>query len=145
MKYTYLKKGILAVLCTAGLLACSKMNDLHDEYLQRGETIYVGKPDSLRTFAGHERILLRYWSSDPKATQMTVYWNLRTDSVVFTIPSHAATDSIDVFIPDLPEYNDSFEAVSRSADGSKRSTAHPFSAASYGPFFQSILTNRVTN
>ena len=145
MKFTYLKNVALIFLCATGLLACSKMNDLHDEYLQRGETIYIGKPDSLKTFAGRERILLRYWSSDPKAVQMTLYWNLRTDSVTFAIPPHAATDSIDVWIPDLAEYNYSFEAVSRNADGSKRSIAYPFSAGAYGPLFQSSLTNRLTD
>jgi hypothetical protein len=113
-------------------------------YLQRGETIYIGKLDSLKTFAGKERILLRYWSSDPKAVQLTLYWNLRTDSMTLSIPSHAANDSVDVWLPNLPEYSYSFEAVSRNAEGTKRSIAYPFTASSYGDLFQASLTNRLS-
>jgi hypothetical protein len=64
--------------------------------------------------------------------------------MTLSIPSHAANDSVDVWLPNLPEYSYSFEAVSRNAEGTKRSIAYPFTASSYGDLFQASLTNRLS-
>jgi len=45
------------ILATAG---CEKMNDKHKPWLENGEIIYIGKVDSLESFAGNERILFQY-------------------------------------------------------------------------------------
>lgn len=138
------KKGIyfFCIIFFAFIASCSKMNDLHDVYLRRGETIYVGKPDSVIFFAGKKRVKLRYWESDPKAAKLAVYWLSRTDSIILDIPPHLAKDSVEVIIPNLPEYSYSFELITMNKDYKNRSVPFQSSGNSYGDNFQSNLTNR---
>lgn len=141
-RYMYTPMLLLIVLMVA-FSSCSKMNDLHDEYLQRGETIYVGKPDSVEVFAGKERVKFRYWLSDPKAEKLIVYWLSRTDSIVIDVPSHERNDSVEFIIPDLPEYNYSFELFTTNKDFGNRSISFQTSGSAYGERFQASLLNRV--
>lgn len=143
MKPNYIYKLVnLCVVLFVLLSSCSKMNDMHDEYLRRGETIYVGKPDSVIVFAGKERVKFRYWISDPKAAKLAVYWLSRTDSVIVDIPAHLAKDPIELIIPNLPEYNYSFELVTMNKDFKNRSVTFPINGSTYGAKFQSTLINR---
>src|SRR5690554_2206975 len=84
-KYEFFSFLAVCIFTVSVLSSCSKMNDLHDEYLKRGEQIYVGQPDSAKIFPGNERALLRYWTSDPKASKLLVYWNARQDSLLLDI------------------------------------------------------------
>lgn len=143
MKPNYIYKLVnLCIVLFVLLSSCSKMNDMHDQYLQRGETIYVGKPDSVKVLAGKERVKIRYWSSDPKAVKLAVYWLSRTDSVIVDIPAHSAKDPLELIIPNLPEYNYSFELVTMNKDLKNRSVTFPVSGSSYGTKFQATLINR---
>lgn len=141
--YIYKMAYLLYIVFFCILASCLKMNDLHDIYLRRGETIYVGKPDSVIFFAGRERVKLRYWESDPKATKLAIYWLSRTDSIILDIPSHLAKDSVEVIIPNLPEYGYSFDLVTMNKDYGNRSVPLQSSGNTYGDNFQSLLTNRV--
>ena len=38
------------------LIACDDMNCLHEEYLKKGEIIYTGVIDSLKTYPGNNRV-----------------------------------------------------------------------------------------
>ena len=136
------KVYIFCIVLFGFLASCSKMNDLHDIYLRRGETIYVGKPDSVMIFAGKKRVKLRYWQSDSKATKLVIYWLSRTDSILFDIPYHLPKDSVEVIIPNLPEYSYTFDLVTMNKDLGNRSVALHSSGNTYGDNFQSILTNR---
>ncbi len=143
MKSNYIYKLVnLCIVLFVFLSSCSKMNDLHDEYLQRGETIYVGKPDSVKVFAGKERVKLRFWISDPKAVKLAVYWLSRTDSVIFNIPAHLAKDSMELILPNMPEYNYSFELVTMNKDFKNRSVTLQTYGSSFGSVFQSSMVNR---
>lgn len=133
----------LATIALFSLGACSKMDDLHDPYLKRGETIYVGKPDSLKIFAGKDRVKLRYWISDPKSAKMTVYWLSRRDSVVIDIPPHSAKDSLEYIISNLPEYTHSFEFVTSNKNFENKSVTFQAPGTAYGDNFQSSLSNRI--
>lgn len=144
MKPNYINKLVpLSIVFIVFLSSCSKMNDLHDEYLRRGETIYVGKPDSVKILAGKKRVKVRYWSSDPKATKLAVYWLSRTDSVIVDIPAHSAKDSLEFIIPNLPEYNYSFELVTMNNQFKNRSVTFQASGSSFGERFQSTLSDRL--
>ncbi|MCX6220247.1 MAG: DUF4998 domain-containing protein [Bacteroidia bacterium] len=144
MKSNYIYRLVnICIVIFVFLSSCSKMNDLHDKYLQRGETLYVGKPDSVKVLAGRERIKIRFWSSDPKAVKLAVYWLSRSDSAIFDIPPHLAKDSVEIIIPNLPESNYSFELVTMNKDFKNRSVTFQASGSSFGDRFQASLTNRV--
>ncbi|WP_423126856.1 DUF4998 domain-containing protein [Gaoshiqia sp. Z1-71] len=77
---------------------CSKMNDLHSEFLKGGERVYIGKVDSLKTFAGDERIKLQFWASDPRVKSLVFYWIPGNDSLIVDIDKTSSGDSYEVFI-----------------------------------------------
>jgi len=135
----------LCIVFLVLLSSCSKMNDIQDKYLKRGETIYVGKPDSVKILAGKGRVKIRYWVSDPKAAKLAVYWLSRTDSVIIDIPAHLANDSMEFIIPNLPEYNYTFELVTMNKDFKNRSVTLQKSGSSYGAMYQSTLVDRAVS
>jgi hypothetical protein len=143
MQVKQLHTAIYLFMATLLAAACSKMNDPHDPYLKRGETIYVGRVDSARVLAGNGRVLLRYWTSDPKAKRMVVYWNSRTDSTVLDIPTKLRSDSVDVIIAELGEFNYLFEMVTMTKELANRSIVFQKGGAAYGGRFQASLTERV--
>lgn len=138
MKHRIMDKSYYLVLVYAlvSLFACSDMNDLHDKYLRKGETIYVGRPDSVKVFSGRDRVLMRYWSSDPKAKKMMVYWQLRSDSILVSIPTR---DSVDLLINNLPESSYNFELVTMKEDLTCRSIPFQINANTYGKRYQSSI------
>ena len=132
----------LLVIAFVMLIGCTEMNDVHSVYLQRGETIYVGKPDSAEARPGNGRMQLRFWSSDMKAVKMVVYWRSGTDSVIVDIPKHLPTESLDLVIPNLAESNYTFELVTMNQDLRNRSVPFQVSGTVYGELFQSALLDR---
>ncbi|MBY5956932.1 DUF4998 domain-containing protein [Membranicola marinus] len=141
MKYVIISISVLSFLFSS----CTKMNDLHDVYLKRGEKIYVGKLDSAYIFPGKERVKLRFWPSDPRATKMVIYWQSRSDSMLVDITPEIVGDSSDVIIKSLPEYDHIFEVVTMNNDFSNRSIPYTVTGSVYGERYQSITANRVIN
>ena len=61
--------------------SCSKMNDLHDPYLNEGEIIYAAKVDSVAPGAGNKRIQLQMFVISQRIETMRIYWNDYKDSL----------------------------------------------------------------
>ncbi len=141
LKYLYhLIYSFVAVLVITS--SCSDMNALHDVYLKRGETIYTGRVDSARVFAGKNRVLLRYWSSDIKAANLLVYWLSRTDSVLLSIPEKLANNPVDVYISELPEGSLYFELFTLNKNLKNRSIDYNIGGNVYGDKYQETLLDR---
>ena len=136
-----MKKLIYLLLSILFIGSCTKMNDKHDEFLSKGETVYIGKVDSMRTFPGNERIMFRYWLSDPRAKSITAYWGTNNDSAVFVVPPHQPVDSFDIQINAVDEGNYSFQWISRDEH---RNKSIPFEIISsvYGERYNNRLINR---
>lgn len=61
------------------------MNAIHDEYLKRGETIYIGAVDSLKSNPGNNRVRLKWqMNADPRIKDLIICWNNKKDSDYFT-------------------------------------------------------------
>lgn len=118
------------------------MNDLHDVYLKRGEKIYVGKVDSAYIFPGKERVKLRYWPSDPRATKMIIYWQSRSDSMILDIAPELVGDSSDVILTSLPEYDHIFEVVTMNNEFRNKSIPYTVTGSVYGDRYQGVTANR---
>lgn len=147
MKTNYMmccQRYIYAAVALLFIAGCSKMNDLHDVYLRRGETLYVGKPDSVQVLPGRERVKLRYWVSDPKAEKLVVYWRSRTDSIVADIPPRSSTgDTLELIIDGLAENQHSFTLHTMNKNSQHRSVAQQAGGMVYGEQFQNGLLNRL--
>ncbi|WP_270090462.1 DUF4998 domain-containing protein [Sphingobacterium sp. SYP-B4668] len=142
-KFSYI--SILILMGGIGLGACSKMNDLHDVYLKKGEQIYVGQPDSVKAYSGDGRVLIKYWNSDPKSKKITIYWNTRHDSVLLDIPAKDRKDAVEVWIDNLEEKNYSFELITMNANFQHRSIPLEINTKIFGVNFQESIQNRKLN
>ncbi len=77
--YNQMKTYIIA-LAALFVYSCSKMNDLHDGYLEEGEIIYAAKVDSVGIKSGNERIQLDLVIASQRVEKVRVYWDEYTDS-----------------------------------------------------------------
>lgn len=119
---------IIAIFISGCILylgtGCSKMNDLHDVFLKDGERLYLGKIDSAHTFPGNERVLIRYWVSDPRIKSVLFSWVPMDDSVKINVERTTMdTDSFDVVIggqdgiKSISEGNYVFKIATSNNDG----------------------------
>lgn len=136
--------GIICCLFTSSILiySCSKMDGTYDHFLKQGENIYLGRVDSAKVFAGKNRVKFRYWSSDPKSTELMVYWSSRADSLLIIVPSKLKSDSVEFIVPNLPEGILSFELVMMNKNLPYKSMPFKLSNRIYGDQFQTSLIDR---
>ncbi|GHT52971.1 hypothetical protein AGMMS49982_14640 [Bacteroidia bacterium] len=127
------------------LAGCAEMNDKHDEFLARGETVYIGKVDSVIACPGNDSLLLKYYISDPRAKTLTVYWGFKNAfSKTFSIPPHQATEPLEASFgaaDSITEENYTFQLISSDLSGNK-SMVFETSASVYGSIYQESLLNR---
>jgi hypothetical protein len=144
MKFQINSLVILAciILATVG---CKDMNDKHREYLENGEIIYIGKVDSLYAFPGNERIMFRYWISDPRVKTLTVSWSLGQESLEINVPEHLPEEYFEVYIgkneKNIAEGSHTFQWIARD-DHDNRSVVFENGANVYGSRYKSRLSNR---
>ena len=142
-----MKKIIQTIMLFAlvGFVAsCDDMNSIHQEFLDRGERVYIGIPIILEANAGYERIEV-VWeqNADPRIHETIIFWNNRQDSVV--IPIDRTGGSIMETIIPLPEGTYILEVLNVSRTG-HRSLANTMAVESFGQNFKNRLSNRtITN
>lgn len=116
-----------------------------DEYLkftEGGEISYTGKIDSLKFFPGRNRIKIEgLIISDPKVTELRIYWNSKKDSVVVPIVRTAGIDVVSKVIDNLEENIYNFQLKTFDSKGNP-SIFVSTSAEVYGDRYISSLVNR---
>src|SRR5690606_39672587 len=83
--------------------SCNKMDSTYREFLGEGPITYTQKVDSLRAFAGRNRVLVA-WSSilDPRVKKINITW-LGGDKVL-EVPVNSPADTVTI-IDGLKEGN----------------------------------------
>lgn len=74
----------IAILLTmiGGLASCDGMDAHYKEFTEEGPIVYIGKVDSLKAFAGRDRIQIEWRKLlDPRAKTATIFWENGTKSV----------------------------------------------------------------
>ncbi|ALJ05423.1 hypothetical protein APS56_09960 [Pseudalgibacter alginicilyticus] len=119
------------------------MNDLHQQYLDRGEIIYPAKPDSLISFSGENRIKLQWYVySDLSIKTARIFWNDKADSLDISISvTPSQTDTISAIVENLPEGGYIFDVYNIDAYGNK-SIPVIRTGKSLGDIYKSSLNNR---
>lgn len=116
-----------------------------DEYLkftEGGAVSYVGKIDSLKFYSGRNRLKLEgLIISDPKVTELRVYWNRKKDSLVVPITRTSGIDAVSTFVENIPENIYNFEVKTFDAKGNS-SIAQNVTAQTYGERYQASLVDR---
>lgn len=142
-----MKKIILSTLLFTLILSCDKMNDIHKEYLNQGEIIYLGIPYSLNAYSGLERVKLTWMqSSDPDITETVIYWNRKSDSIVKPFNRNISGNQKDsIIIENLPEGDYIFELMNRNGQGNT-SLISTVQGSSLGDFYlEGLKTPQITS
>jgi len=130
-------------LCSIGLIpACKKMDDVHRQFLDMGETIYVSKADSVLARGGNQRIEISWpLISDPKISSYKIFWNNGRDSIEGPIYKTSGNDTVRVLLDNMQEGIQYFDIYMFDKNGhsSIKSSVH---GVVYGPIYQSSLLSR---
>lgn len=130
------------------MFGCNDVNYLHQEYLNKGEHVYLGKPDSIKAYGGYEKIRLLWQNnSDPKIKRARISWKMQDGTAQSKIENFDrgtnfgfVKDSIDISIP---EGTYLFNITNLGADNDNlESIANEITGWSYGKSFQESLTAR---
>jgi hypothetical protein len=119
-------KLILIPVCLLFLTSCDDMNSLHQEYLDKGETTYPGKIESVEVFRGKNKVKF-IWEikADPRITETEISWLEGIDrkevkvNVTEKRPAEGGPVTVDVTIDQLPETDLYFEFVTIDALGNR--------------------------
>lgn len=134
---------LLLILFNCVITSCQKMDSTYKEFIENGETIYVSKPDSLKSYAGNGRIQLEWLLvSDPKVKSYKIYWNNKADSLSGTVTKTDLVDTIRVIIPSLAEGLYNFEIIQYDSFGNS-SVKSNVTGRAYGNLYASTLYNRL--
>ena len=125
------------------LASCSGMNDIIQDYLDRGEINYIGRPDSLLSTGGNGRMQLSWLAGkDPRVEGYIIYWNNRADSVVGKIdPDNLLKDRYNFCIFDIQESSYEFELVQTGSKGAN-SIPSTVTGSVYGENYVATLKAR---
>ena len=96
-------KVLMFVFSGLTTMACSDMNDLHDKYLEQGETIYLAKFDSVKLYPGRYRARVDYWVTDPKAKKCVIEWNMGASSKTVDITNTTGETPNSFYLEELDE------------------------------------------
>lgn len=139
-----LKIAIGSIACLA-LLHCSRQADDFKSFFEGYEVKYPGVPVKIIPAPGKNRVgLLCLPSPDQSIVKYVVYWNNKSDSVVFNNPAKGA-DTLKLIIPDLNEYVYSFELFTYDEKGNRSIPVNINAVRAYGELYESRLLNRPFN
>ncbi|MDR1594597.1 MAG: DUF4998 domain-containing protein [Prevotellaceae bacterium] len=139
-------KVIIKYFLTLSLLTyiagCDDNNYMHQKYLDQGETLYMGKADSVKFSAGNERVKFTWiLNADPRIDRCVFYWNDGKDSaVVRTNRSQSGMLNMEAIL-DVEEGIYTFRLVTKD-DNNNMSLAVERTVQVYGPTYISRLVNR---
>ena len=129
-------KYYLMIACGAIAASCSDINEMQQEWLDRGETIYAGKIDSLSARGGMKRIQIvgntRYARS---AEKCIVRWN--DQSKEFLLSDITQGESVNILLEGLEEGNYQFFINTLDKSGN-RSIVEECFGYSYGESYISM-------
>lgn len=140
-KYIFTILGIVSVICSS----CDGMLDNIQPYLDAGETIYVGKVDSVTTYPGRNRVLLKgFYMYGVTQKKCIVRWQSmdgEEQSLELEVIRKEPVDDFEVVISDLDEGQYEFAVTTYDAKGNSsiESVAEGYV---YGDIYESNLTNR---
>lgn len=120
-------------------LSCSKMNDLHQSYLDEGEMVYGAKVDSVVAGAGKNRIEFEIFVRSQRIETVRIFWNDFTDSTEIQVNSQPGIYK--KLLEDMEETEYIFQFISIDKYG-HRSLPFEVTGNVYGDRFQAALINR---
>lgn len=142
-----MKNTIILLMCAIiGLCtSCDGMLDNIQSYLDEGETIYVGKVDSLEAFPGKNRVQLKgYYLYGVTQKKCVIEWLSMDEEEMkleLDVVRENPEDPFEVTIDNLDEGQYEFSITTYDAQGN-HSVESIIESYVYGELYESNLTNR---
>ena len=141
-KRIYLKGSVAIVLLLALVSGCKKMDDTYREFIGDGETIYVGKADSLKLQGGKNRLQVSWLLiSDPKVSGYKVLWNAGRDSLTGNLVKSPDVDTVRLVVNNMEEGSHHFDVYLYDSRGNSSVKTSAVGKV-YGERYRQSLLNR---
>ena len=129
----------LAFLFAGCLISCDGMDATYKEFIGEGPIVYIGKVDSLKSYAGRNRAMLEWQKLlDPRAKTAKIFWENRTKSTEVELTDKASLTQ--VVIKDLAEGSYVFEVCTYDDYGNS-SIMSEVPCTVYGDVYERLLFN----
>ena len=133
------KKLIFIFLSIGALISCDGMDATYKEFIEEGPIVYIGKVDSLKAYAGRNRVMLEWQKLlDPRAKTAKIFWENRTKSTELQLTDKATLTQ--VVVEDLAEGSYVFEICTYDTYGNS-SIMSEVTCAVYGDVYEKLLFN----
>lgn len=141
----YFVQAFAFLLIAGAISSCTSMDEGYKDFIKDGEISYTGKIDSLHVYAGKNRVKVEgLIISDPKVSEVRIFWNNRKDSVVELINRTSGVDQLSVIIPDLDENIYNFEVITYDKLGNSSVPVSQI-GTTYGIRYEATLTAVIMN
>lgn len=141
----YIVHSLAFLSIAIAIVSCTAMDEGYKDFIKNGEISYTGKIDSLHIYSGKNRVKVEgLIISDPKVSEVRIFWNNRKDSVVQLINRTSGIDELSVIIPELDENIYSFEVFTYDKLGN-RSVPVSEIGTTYGVRYEATLTAKIMN
>jgi PBP1b-binding outer membrane lipoprotein LpoB len=139
-----ISKYILLLMSTLTFAACTGYDE-YRKYLGDGERIYPQKPDSLKSFPGDNRVMLRWMLIDPNVQQCEISWvqNNEVKTKQVDVTNRPADNIVEVVVDQLDETNYVFGVTSVNEYGN-RSVSAEVEETVFGDIYKATLVSRMT-
>jgi len=139
--YTIIRYHLITIIFIILFEGCSKENASIVSFIKDGEIIYATRVDSIKTFAGKDRIRITMALPPNKtAVKAVILWDNNKQSK--EIPINQTDKTADVILDNMPESSYLFNIYTIDNTGHK-SVPLIASGISYGAIYQSTLLNRL--
>ncbi|MFV0345647.1 MAG: DUF4998 domain-containing protein [Bacteroidales bacterium] len=141
MNVRYLLEMVLVGLM---IISCSDMNSMHQEYLDRGESIYAKKVDSVNVFSGTYRVNLEIFLDTFSIKKLVVKGTEGSgiDTQFINIGHRIVDNKIDLLIERMPEGDNFLSIYSYDLYGNSSLPVEKL-AKCYGDFYRESLQDRI--
>jgi hypothetical protein len=124
------------------------MNNVNQEYLDRGEGIYIAKVDSIAFVAGLNKIWFKWWlPGDPRITKTEIRWieGIETKTKEYVI-NHTQTDTLamEIVMDNFPEGNFTFEFINWDSEGNRSISVGAMVEVPGNGYIESLRTRVIT-
>lgn len=133
------KNLTLAFLFIGILVSCDGMDATYKEFIEDGPIVYIGKVDSLKAYAGRDRVMLEWQKLlDPRAKTAKIFWENRTKSIDVSLTDNSKITQF--VVDDLAEGTYVFEVCTYDTYGNS-SIMSEVPCVVYGDIYERLLFN----
>ena len=147
----FAKNAIAAIICACAamlMFSCDNINSMHEEYLNRGEGIYIGAADSVQAYSGYRKIQLKWKiNADPRIDKAIIYWDKRAQNVTVPINREASEGEMwmEAILEDMQEIQYIFEIEMQDNTGLVSLPVEVIGAALGDTYLESLYSRVITN